>query len=72
MNWIDRVPLPGLILVAVWMAVAPITPEPHLLEKFRMLSQGTLTVPLDIFDLLMHAAPLVLLGMRLWRRKAKA
>jgi hypothetical protein len=52
------------------MAVAPITPEPHLLEKIRLLSQGTLTVPLDIFDLLMHTAPLVLLGVRLWRRKS--
>jgi hypothetical protein len=37
-----------------------------------MLSQGTLTVPLDIFDLLIHATPLVLLGLRLWRRKPKA
>ena len=33
-----------------------------------MLGQGTLTRPLDIFDLAMHAAPLLLLGLRLWRR----
>jgi hypothetical protein len=69
MSWIDRLPLALLIFVAAWMAVAPITPEPHLLEKIRLLSQGRLTVPLDIFDLLMHTAPLVLLGVRLWRRK---
>ncbi len=70
MSWIDRLPLALLILVAAWMAIAPITPEPHLLEKLRLLSQGQLTVPLDIFDLLMHTAPLVLLGVRLWRRKS--
>lgn len=70
MSWIDRLPLALLIFVAAWMAVAPITPEPHLLEKLRLLSQGRLTVPLDIFDLLMHTAPLVLLGVRLWRRKS--
>jgi hypothetical protein len=71
MTWLDRLPLPWLIFMAFWMAVAPIQPEPHLIEKFRMLSQGTLTVPLDIFDLLMHTTPLVLLGLRLWRRKPK-
>lgn len=68
MTWIDRIPLPLLIALAIWMALAPFTPEPHLLEKLRMLSQGTLTSPLDIFDLLFHLLPLVLLGLRLWRR----
>ena len=44
----------------VYLAVAPIVPEPHLVEKLRMLSQGTLVKPIDIFDLLMHSVPLVL------------
>jgi hypothetical protein len=68
MTWLDRIPLPLLIALAIWMALAPFTPEPHLLEKLRMLSQGTLTSPLDIFDLLFHLLPLVLLGLRLLRR----
>ena len=68
MNWLDRFPLAILIALAAWMAVAPISPEPHLLEKLRMLSQGTLTNPLDIFDLLLHSAPIVLLVVRLWRK----
>ena len=68
MRWFDRFPLLWLVLLAAWMAVAPISPEPHLIEKLRMLGQGTLTRPLDIFDLAMHAAPLLLLGLRLWRR----
>lgn len=67
MRLIDRVPLFVLILVAAWMAVAPINPEPHLVEKLRMLSQGVLTRPLDIFDLLYHLAPMVLLALKVWR-----
>jgi hypothetical protein len=68
MRWIDRIPLPLLILVAAWMAVAPISPEPHLIEKTRMLFQGTLTQPIDIFDLMYHTAPLVILVLRVWRQ----
>jgi hypothetical protein len=67
MRWIDRIPLALLILLAVWMAIAPINPEPHLVEKSRMLLQGELTKPLDIFDLLYHLAPMLLLAIRAWR-----
>ena len=69
LKWLDRAPLFLLIALAVWMAGAPFTPEPHLVEKLRMLFQGTLTRPLDIFDLLMHAAPSVLLAVKLARRR---
>ena len=68
MKWLDKVPLILLILLAMYMAVAPLQPEPHLLEKLRMLSQGTLSRPIDIFDLLLHATPTVLLVIRLWRK----
>ncbi|MBT9550538.1 MAG: hypothetical protein IV088_06800 [Hydrogenophaga sp.] len=65
--WLDRFPLALLIALALWLAVAPIVPEPHLIEKLRMLSEGTLTQPIDIFDLLLHTVPLLLLAVRLWR-----
>ncbi len=68
MKWIDNIPLAILIALAAWMAVAPITPEPHLIEKLRMLGQGTLTRPLDIFDLCLHSVPIVVLALRLWRQ----
>lgn len=67
MGWLDRFPLKLLVVVALWLAVAPIVPEPHLVEKWRMLVQGTLHKPIDIFDLLLHTTPLVLLAVRLWR-----
>jgi hypothetical protein len=66
---LDSIPLPLLAVVAIWMALAPFRPEPHLVEKLRMLSQGTLRRPLDVFDLVMHAAPLVLLVVRLVRAR---
>jgi len=67
MGWLDRFPLMWLVVIALYLAVAPIVPEPHLVEKLRMLSQGTLVKPIDIFDLLLHSVPLVLLAVRLWR-----
>lgn len=62
---IRRIPLLWLTFIAAWLAVAPITPEPHLLEKTRMLLAGSLVRPIDIFDLALHAVPLLLLIWRL-------
>jgi len=70
LRWLDRLPLIWLVLLAAWLAVAPVLPEPHLIEKLRMLWQLTLVKPLDIFDLLMHTTPLVLLAIKLWRMYA--
>jgi hypothetical protein len=67
MSWLDRIPLLPLAAVAVFMALAPFVPEPHLWEKLKMLSRGDLTRPLDIFDLVLHATPLVVLGLKLLR-----
>ncbi len=67
MRWIDRIPLLWLVPIALWLAVAPVVPEPHLVEKLRMLSQGSLQKPIDIFDLLLHIVPLCLLAIRVVR-----
>ena len=67
LRWLDKLPLIWLALVAGWLAVAPLFPEPHLVEKMRMLSQGTLVRAIDVFDLLMHALPLLLLVIKLYR-----
>jgi hypothetical protein len=68
MGWLDRIPLIPLVVLTVLMALAPFAPEPHLLEKLRMLREGTLARPIDIFDLFLHAAPAVLLVLKLLRR----
>lgn len=73
MNVLNRIPLLWLAVIAGWLAVAPVWPEPHLMEKLRMLFAGTLERPLDIFDLLLHASPLLLLVWRVlrWYRMRK-
>ena len=65
--WLDRIPLSLLMAAALLLGLAPFFPEPHLLEKLRMLMRGGLTRPLDIFDLALHAAPVALLFLRLAR-----
>lgn len=67
LKWLDRIPLVPLIALALWMAIAPIQPQPHLIEKLDMLAQGTLIKPLDIFDLLIHSVPLIVMVIRLIR-----
>lgn len=64
---IDRIPLWVLILAALTLGLAPFTPEPHIWEKLRLLAAGELARPIDIFDLLLHAAPWVLLALKLGR-----
>jgi len=62
MRWLDKLPWNILIIGSLTLGLAPFIPEPHLFEKIRMLFQGTLSRPIDIFDLLMHGAfPLLLL-----------
>jgi len=68
LTWLDRLPWLLLLPLAAWLAVAPVTPEPHMVEKLRLLIQGALTRPLDVFDLAMHATPLLLVCLKLWRQ----
>ena len=73
----DRLPYSFLVPVALALGLAPFVPEPHLVEKIRMLMAGELSRPIDIFDLFFHGAPLALLlvkaGVDLkarWKKKA--
>ena len=59
----DLFSYPVLILACLTLGLAPFNP-PHIVEKIRMLMEGSLTKPIDIFDLLMHAAPFVLLAYK--------
>jgi hypothetical protein len=67
LSWLDRIPYPILILVAVFLLVAPIRPMPHVVEKLIMLKNGTLHRPIDIFDLIYHLAPTLLLILKVIR-----
>jgi hypothetical protein len=64
---LDRIPYPLLILLAVFMLLAPFRPMPHVLEKLIMLKNGTLNRPVDIFDLFYHLLPTILLALKIFR-----
>ncbi len=64
-KWLADLPYAILIPLAFLMALAPFGSTPHLVEKWRMLFDGTLRRPLDWFDLVLHTTPLLLLLLKL-------
>ncbi|MEJ1343455.1 MAG: RND transporter [Candidatus Sedimenticola sp. (ex Thyasira tokunagai)] len=69
MAWLDNISLQMIVIACLFLGLAPFVPEPHLWEKLKMLSAGTLVKPLDIFDLLMHGSPFVVLILKLLRMR---
>lgn len=67
MRWIDRIPKGLLVAMTVYLAGAPFLPEPHLVDKWRMLLDGSLSQPIDLFDFFLHTLPMVVLAIRVWR-----
>lgn len=55
-----------IIPLALFLGLAPFFPQPHIVEKIRMLVNGTLKRPIDIFDLVWHAWPFLLLAYRVF------
>ena len=64
---LDQIPMNLVILACLTLGLAPFLPEPHLWEKLKMLVAGTLVKPVDMFDMAMHAAPFLVLALKLWR-----
>ena len=67
MKLIDQMPLAVLLVIALTLGLAPFSPQPHVLEKLNMLFSGDLSKPIDIFDLILHGTPWVLLILKLIR-----
>jgi hypothetical protein len=65
LGWIERLPLGLVVILALTLGLAPFVPEPHLWEKLKMLAAGSLTRPIDIFDLLLHGLPWLVLIAKL-------
>jgi hypothetical protein len=61
----DRLPWSILIILSLFLGLAPFHPQPHLVEKISMFINGTLHSPMDIFDLVFHSVPLLLLSIKL-------
>mgnify|MGYP006345400755 CR=1 FL=1 len=67
MAFVDQIPMNLLVIAAITLGLAPFVPEPHIWEKLKMLVAGDLSRPIDIFDLVLHATPFVLLALKLVR-----
>lgn len=65
MKWLDSIPYMYITPLAILLALAPFSPEPHLWEKLKMLLAGTLVRPIDIFDLFLHGIPLLILVLKM-------
>ena len=67
MRFLDRIDLATLLIASLTLGLAPFVPEPHVWEKLKMLAAGDLVRPIDIFDLVLHGTPWLLLGAKLLR-----
>jgi hypothetical protein len=66
-KWLDSLSYPILVPLVLALGLAPFVPEPHLVEKTRMLFAGELTKPIDIFDIFMHGTPALVLLVKIRR-----
>ena len=70
---IAKIPFTLTLIVCLTIGLAPFQPEPHVWEKLKMLADGTLIRPIDIFDLVMHGTPWLILLLKIvfgqWRSK---
>ena len=62
---VAKLPWSMIILFCLTLGLAPFLPIPHVCEKLKMFSLGTLVRPIDWFDLIMHAAPWILLLIKI-------
>jgi len=66
-SFLDKIPYLILIVIAIFMLLAPFRPMPHVVEKLIMLKNGKLTRPIDIFDLFFHLVPTILVILKMMR-----
>ncbi|TLP44994.1 RND transporter [Cohaesibacter sp. CAU 1516] len=66
-QFLDRIPVATLVVIALTLGLAPFLPEPHVWEKLKMLHAGSMERPIDMFDLVFHGVPWLLLIAKLGR-----
>ena len=69
---LDQIPVLPLVMVTILLGLAPFVPEPHLWEKIKMLVNGDLNKAIDIFDLIMHGTPVILLILKLALQRSRS
>ena len=71
MSFLDKISMQTLVIAAIFLGLSPFVPEPHLWQKLKMLAAGDLVKPLDMFDMLFHSAPTLLLIAKIRRNRAQ-
>lgn len=59
-----KIPFHMAVLISLTLGLAPFYPEPHIWEKLKMLADGALSRPIDIFDLFLHGIPWAILMLK--------
>ncbi|TXH68218.1 MAG: RND transporter [Thiothrix sp.] len=68
---LSKIPLSLLVIACLTLGLAPFFPVPHVWEKLELLANGALSRPIDIFDLILHGTPWILLILRLLLVRSK-
>ncbi len=68
---LSKMPLSLLVIACLTLGLAPFFPVPHVWEKLELLANGALSRPIDIFDLILHGTPWILLILRLLLVRSK-
>lgn len=68
MKYLDMIPFRTAIIMSIFLGLAPFVPAPHVWEKLQMLMAGNLNQPIDLFDLLFHLAPSMILIAKIIRK----
>jgi len=63
--WLHCPSMTMLAVAAILLGIMPVLPEPHLIQKLRMLVDGTLVKPVDWFDLFWHSWPTLWIALRM-------
>lgn len=64
MKPLETISWPVVIVLCLTLGLAPFVPEPHIWEKLKMLANGELNRAIDIFDLVFHGVPWLLLVVK--------
>jgi len=63
---LDQLPLWPVVILATIFVLMPFG-EPHLVSKMKMLRDGVPLIPIDWFDIVVHAGPVVIAAMKVRR-----
>ncbi len=63
--FIQAIPWSIILILCLTLGLAPFSPEPHLIEKLRLLVHGDLKKGIDILDFFLHGTPFIFLFLKL-------